>query len=87
MKDLGAERLYRFEDDVLFERGKRAGETKEPAFDISAWNEVAGLGLVKAALYEAIVMPLKYAELFERYKVAPLFKSPQSHESDPDDQS
>lgn len=47
---------------------------KTPEFDIRAWNEVAGLLPVKAALYEAIVMPLKYEELFENYKVTPPVK-------------
>jgi transitional endoplasmic reticulum ATPase len=73
LKDLGGDRLYCFEDNILFEKGKRVGEI-EPEFDIRAWNEVAGLVPVKAALYEAIIMPLKHVELFERYKVAPPVK-------------
>lgn len=73
LKDLGADRWYCFEDDVLFEKGKQVG-TKDAEFDIRAWNEVAGLVQVKAALYEAIIMPLKHAELFERYRVAPPVK-------------
>jgi transitional endoplasmic reticulum ATPase len=73
LKDLGVNRWYCFEDDVLFEDGKRVGD-KNAEFDIRAWNEVAGLVQVKAALYEAIIMPLKHAELFEKYKVNPPVK-------------
>ncbi len=54
MSDLGGDRWYCHKDDILFEKGKRVGE-KTPEFDIRAWNEVAGLLPVKAALYEAIV--------------------------------
>jgi transitional endoplasmic reticulum ATPase len=68
MDQLSESRWYCFRDDVLYEKGK------EPEFDIRAWNEVAGLFPVKTALYEAIIMPLKHAELFERYKVAPPVK-------------
>jgi transitional endoplasmic reticulum ATPase len=72
--DSGATRWYCFEDNILFEDGKRVGDIKAPEFDIRAWNEVAGLVQVKAALYEAIIMPLKHAELFEKYRVAPPVK-------------
>jgi SpoVK/Ycf46/Vps4 family AAA+-type ATPase len=72
--DSGATRWYCFEDNILFENGKRVGDIKAPEFDIRAWNEVAGLVQVKAALYEAIIMPLKHAELFEKYRVAPPVK-------------
>ncbi len=64
----GGGRWYCYKDDVLFVKGQ------EPEFDVRAWNQVAGLVLVKAALYEAIIMPLKHAELFEKYKVAPPVK-------------
>ena len=73
MKDLGFNRFYCFADDILFEDGKRKGD-KGAEFDIHAWNEVAGLVQVKAALYEAIIMPLKHADLFEKYKVDPAVK-------------
>lgn len=68
MQELSEDRWYCYKDDVLFEKGK------EPTFDIRAWNEVAGLVAVKAALYEAIIMPLKHADLFARYKVTPPVK-------------